>query len=513
MPPDTSPALVFALLTMPRLHKVLALLCVISAMKAGASSSNLDSTPCKDDTAWGEIRKDDTSATRAPPPFSPSRSRQANAEAKAIDARVEEVDISIVGGGLVGLSLAIGLTRAGIRCKVYERAPRLRSVSQGILAVKPLGMQALEAIHPDIPARVAEVGCERLCSVLTKVDADGNTEDVVDEHVGREDEAKYGRKRVGITWHNMQQVLASLLPPGVVQTGRGLSSFVEEDGCASVLLYFEGGEVVRCHAALMCDGVFSVARKQMFPDDRAIYFGQLNWGSVIETDSLPPGMHPPNAVRYCTYSGDPRWMAMLNDGGGGYTFFQLRISDSEKALALSGNQGRGGLGLPGALERLLPIVEPCKDVAAALAHIPEEKLFERCVVGRGAAPTWLSAGKRVALVGDSAHGMHPNIGQGANTGFESARNLIQDLKACNRDWKSGLGAFERAHKPRADLIQAFANLMGCVQSQQKELLPKEVVNRMLDWINTNDPTKIPPEDELDIVRTFNPLSQEGVRFI
>ena len=263
----------------------------------------------------------------------------------------------------------------------------------------------------------------------------------------------------------------------------------------------------------MCDGVFSTARKQIFPEDKVINFGQLNWGSVVKTDMLPPGMHPPNAVRYCTYSGNPKWMAMINDGGGGHTFFQLRVSDPKQALVLSGSNGRGGLGLPGAIKRLSPLVRPCKDVSDVLASIPEEQIFERSIVGRQAAPTWLSPGQRVALVGDSAHGMHPNIGQGANTGFESAVVLIKSMVACNGNWASGLAAYEKDHKPRADIIQSFANVMGCVQSQQKELLSKDVISQMLEWINTNDEINLPDDDVLSSIKQFNPLSQDGVSLI
>jgi 2-polyprenyl-6-methoxyphenol hydroxylase-like FAD-dependent oxidoreductase len=166
--------------------------------------------------------------------------------------------------------------------------------------------------------------------VRTRIDAN-NTATEETKETGEEYLRKYGRRKVGITWHNMQQLLASLLPDDTVMTGRSLISFVEEPD--SVLLHFENGSTVRAEAVLACDGVFSVARRQLFPDDSPIFFGQLNWSTIIETSKLPTGMHPPNAVHTITYAGQPRWMSMLNDGGNGYTFWQFRVADPVKALA------------------------------------------------------------------------------------------------------------------------------------------------------------------------------------
>jgi hypothetical protein len=38
---------------------------------------------------------------------------------------------------------------------------------------------------------------------------------------------------------------------------------------------------------------------------------------------------------------------MINDGGNGYTFWQFCLADPVKALAPSGNEGRGGPGTRG----------------------------------------------------------------------------------------------------------------------------------------------------------------------
>jgi len=48
---------------------------------------------------------------------------------------------------------------------------------------------------------------------------------------------------------------------------------------------------------------------------------------------------------------------MMNDVGGGQTFWQLRVTDPQKMMALSGSRGRGGLGLPGCKARLLEFVK------------------------------------------------------------------------------------------------------------------------------------------------------------
>jgi 2-polyprenyl-6-methoxyphenol hydroxylase-like FAD-dependent oxidoreductase len=209
-------------------------------------------------------------------------------------------------------------------------------------------------------------------------------------------------------------------------------------------------------------------------------------------------------------------MSMLNDCGAGYTFWQIRLADSKRAMALSGNKGRGGLGLPGAKEKLLPIVKPyCEDVAAAIERIPESQIFERSIVGRYPLPTWLSQGSRVALVGDSAHGMHPNIGQGANSGFCSAAAVVQSIirHKDDGDWKAALIEYQETRKARADVVQRFANAMGVLQATGKELLPRTLIDDTIHWIRKNDPDMDPPKEVVDILENFDPCNEPGVSLL
>lgn len=438
----------------------------------------------------------------------------------------DNVDVAIVGGGLAGLVVAIGLLRANINCVVFERAPQLRSTSQGILAVQPNGMKALAQIHPDLPAMVVAAGCERNQIVSTTIKADGSVKESVRE-IGKECMEKFGSKKVGLTWHNMQQLLASLVPPEKIQTSRSLISFSESEN--DIVLRFDDchsspspiRRSIRANVALACDGVFSVARGQMFQnlDDCPLYFGQINWGTVIESSKLPSNIHPPNAIHYFSCEGDPRWMSMLNDGGAGQTFWQFRVSDPAQALSLSVNKGRGGLGLKGVKKALLPVVQASQVVAGALECIPEDQIFERSIVGRLPATTWLSKRGRLALVGDSAHGMHPNISQGANSAFESAAVVVQTLAqevgmdkkdSALVEWSKALQAYETQRKPKADFVQRFANMMGCYQASGETAIPKNVIPTVIDWITGEDPKNRPSQAILDTIFAFDPIAQTTV---
>ena len=115
--------------------------------------------------------------------------------------------------------------------------------------------------------------------------------------------------------------------------------------------------------------------------------------------------------------------------------------------------------------------------------------------------------------------MHPNIAQGFNSAAESTsaavEAMVQEFRKCNENleevnWCAAFKAYEQNRKPRADIVQRFANMMGCYQATGQTDIPREVMNSIMDWIIGGDPDKHPANEALDIILAFDPLSQKGV---
>jgi len=429
------------------------------------------------------------------------------------------VDVAIIGAGPAGLATAIGLLRRlddNVKIRIYERATELRSSSQGMLSLFPNGMTSLGKIHTDLPRLVTNAGCPFETKILVTIDKDGGITERIDQP------SKPEPGTILIRWHALQMVLAGLVPDGILTTGHSLGTFKETSDY--VLLRFDNGKTVRAGIVIGADGTFSSVRRRMFPTDRPVYFGQMNWNAIIQTSSLPLDSRPPaKGIKIVNYDGEPaRWSAYINDCGGGHTFFQLRVADVEKARALSGSNGRGGLGLAGTKAALLPVVKRSADVTNILHAVPEETMFERVIVGRLPALTWCSPGGRVALLGDAAHGMHPSMGQGCNSALGSAVALTESLAAQfhtrgdDRDsnWAvKGLAEYESIRLPRMDWLHRIANMLGCGQASGEEWLDRETMRSWFTWPQHADSSIPPPTEGRDTVKAFNPLSCPGVSIL
>lgn len=93
----------------------------------------------------------------------------------------------------------------------------------------------------------------------------------------------------------------------------------------------------------------------------------------------------------------------------------------------------------------------------------------------------------VALIGDAAHAMAPNLGQGANLSLTNAISLAAAVTA-DSNVPSALKSWEKRERPLTDHIQRWSHAYGTVVSrwpQSIETLRGPVLQRMtaIPWID------------------------------
>jgi salicylate hydroxylase len=104
---------------------------------------------------------------------------------------------------------------------------------------------------------------------------------------------------------------------------------------------------------------------------------------------------------------------------------------------------------------------------------------------------------RIQLIGDAAHAMLPNAGQGACQAFEDAYTLARWLDAERRDPAAALANFRRIRIPRVHGVQrrSFANARikhMHDRAAQKAILDNERLKggeASMDWIIGYDPVE------------------------
>ncbi|WAS93648.1 FAD-dependent oxidoreductase [Nannocystis punicea] len=91
-------------------------------------------------------------------------------------------------------------------------------------------------------------------------------------------------------------------------------------------------------------------------------------------------------------------------------------------------------------------------------------------VTRVECSTWVDG--RLVLLGDAAHAMAPNLGQGANSALVDAAVLLDELRRAD-DLAAGLDAYQRRRKPAVQHVARIAGSLGALS---------ELTNPVARWL-------------------------------
>ncbi len=310
----------------------------------------------------------------------------------ARDARV-----LIVGAGIGGLTAAIALRRRGARVDIVERAPTFAPLGAGI-TVQPNASAVLEALGVSLPeGDVCPIGH------VAMIGADGRA--LVE---GTIESAALPHPSLNIRRPDLQRALIEACGAPEVQRGRELVSLELDARAAKVTARFRDGADGRWDLVIGADGIHSAVRAALLgaPACAPRYAGQTCWRFVVEAPE-----HVPSTTIERWSPGRRAGVVPLSRGG----VYVFLVESAPRGTPGPGSADIDRLRarFTGLDARLDPLLERLAEQPGARVHHGDLIDLPRLSFGRG----------RVVLIGDAAHAMTPNMGQGAAMAIEDAGAL------------------------------------------------------------------------------------------
>jgi 2-polyprenyl-6-methoxyphenol hydroxylase-like FAD-dependent oxidoreductase len=365
----------------------------------------------------------------------------------------------IAGAGIGGLAAGIALRQAGLDVQVFERSRELREIGAGLM-IWPNGTRSLQSLGVEIRAlTVQQISfCNWRGRQLMETPIDAISK-------------RYGSEVAFVHRADLQAALARSFGRDALHLGADVCGFEEDE--AQVQVKLRDGSVATGDLLVGADGLRSAVRRQLLGDGDPVYLGSTSWRGMVGSEGIAfERGHGFNWV------------------GRGSEFLAFHLADDRIYWACVSKEAPGGKAGPGGhkqdvVERFGNWAEP---IPALIAATEEAAILRSDIYDRPPARRWSKG--RLTLVGDAAHPMTPNMGQGACQALEDAVALGESLKSAS-DLTEAFDLYERRRLRRANRVVAMSRqasrgvqidnpLLCRVRDGLASLLPRRVLLRMLD---------------------------------
>lgn len=390
-------------------------------------------------------------------------------------------EVSIIGAGIAGLTLALSLHTQGIPCAVYESRPEPQNIG-GAVMLSPNSLKLFDdmGIYEDLKQlgySFDTLYFRDVAGFLKEIYPFGSVE-------------KYGYSGLRVYRYQLIDLLLErITDKGIhIHYNHKFSHVVSESG-DTVAWQLIDGTTKTSSLLIGADGIHSRVRKHMYPELSPKFTGMVGITAAVPTSNLT--LPTPDYKMPVT---------IMSPSHGAFVIAPQKPDGSE---VLIGKQKRmAELSRSGwndfyadkdaAVAFLREGAEVFGDIAvSATSDIPHEhiNIWPFYVIPK--LHSWSSDARRVLLVGDAAHALPPSSGQGISQAVEDVV-MMALLLGKGKSGKEELGWWQEY---RQDRLEQILLLNARVDSRRLPKTPGDGGNQDdeqgfdLDWLYGNEVVK------------------------
>jgi len=335
----------------------------------------------------------------------------------------------IVGGGIGGMATGLALTRAGIPFVLYEQAPAYAEVGAGI-SLWPNATRVLKAFGV----------LDRLVSLGEPI-AQFNLMQPGGKLIAEMSMDGFDTPALCVHRADLHRCLRDPLPADRLEGNQRLLSYSQ--GPEGIAAHFASGLEIAAPGLIGADGINSVVRAQLHGEAAPIYRGYCIWRGIAEVPLKTLRGHISE-----TWGRGSRF-GILPMGQGRVCWYATR---NGPPLQADGPNGRK--------DEIYQLFKGWHSPIPELVAATDQAMILK-TDARDRRPLSNWGKESVTLVGDAAHPITPNVGQGACLAIEDAACLAKCLMAAP-NVAGAFRAYETMRKRRTAFVGRQARRIGAI---------------------------------------------------
>ncbi len=347
----------------------------------------------------------------------------------------------IVGAGIGGLTAAIALKKAGIEVEVYEQASEFKRLGAGI----SLWVNAFKAfkeigLEQEIISLAAEIKTSQLFT---------QNGQLISAIPAADFKKKFGLPSVVMHRGDLHEILVKSLGKEHIFLNKSFESYTEGK---NITVNFADSTSASGDLLIAADGINSKVRKQSFAEIPLNYSGATVFRGICK--QTIPTVELGSSFETWGKGGRFGVFPMKNNEIYWYLTHKQPVNNILKKEARKAFVDK----------HIQDWHSPIPDIITKTdnADILQNDIFEIRALKK-----WVKG--NIALLGDAAHAMQPNLGQGAVMAIEDAVVLAQSLSQ-NDDIATALETYQHKRLARANKVQRLSKQLGPIGQLTNPLL-------------------------------------------